>query len=144
MSEPAAQPAVGPQRQNVSSGASWEAVVGYSRAVRVGDHVWVAGTTASTPDGPPVGGDDAYAQTREALRRVVAALAEVGASSVDVVRTRMYVTDIACWSDVGRAHGEVFADVRPVSTMVEVQALIDRRLLVEVEAEAVLGVRSRP
>jgi enamine deaminase RidA (YjgF/YER057c/UK114 family) len=127
------------QRQRVSSGATWEDAVGYSRAVRVGDHVWVAGTTAATPEGPPVGGDDAHAQAREALRRVVAALAEVGASAADVVRTRLYVTDIACWADVGRAHGEVFGDVRPVSTMVEVSALIDRRLLVEVEAEAVVG-----
>ena len=115
-------------RQRVSSGAVWEESVGYSRAVRVGDHVWVAGTTAAGTDGDPVGGDDAYAQAREALRRVVAALAEVGASPADVVRTRMYVTDIAFWAEVGRAHGEVFGDVRPVATMVEVSALIDRRL----------------
>ena len=127
------------ERQRVSSGALWEESVGYSRAVRVGNHVWVAGTTASVVDGDPVGGDDAYAQTREALRRVVAALAEVGASPADVVRTRMYVTDIACWAEVGRAHGELFADVRPVATMIEVSALIDRHLLVEVEAEAVIA-----
>ncbi|GAA4359964.1 RidA family protein [Angustibacter luteus] len=126
-------------RQRVSSGAVWEESVGYSRAVRVRDHVWVAGTTAAGSNGDPVGGDDAYAQTREALRRVVAALAEVGASPADVVRTRMYVTDIAFWAEVGRAHGEVFGDVRPVATMLEVSALIDRRLVVEVEAEAVLG-----
>jgi enamine deaminase RidA (YjgF/YER057c/UK114 family) len=128
------------QRQQVGSGAVWEASVGYSRAVRVGPHVWVAGTTASapegSPDGEPVGGDDAYLQTAEALRRVVAALGEVGAGAADVVRTRMLVTDISRWADVGRAHGEVFADVRPVSTMVQVAALIDPRLLVEVEAEA--------
>jgi enamine deaminase RidA (YjgF/YER057c/UK114 family) len=127
------------QRQRVSSGAQWETSVGYSRAVRVGSQVWVAGTTASTSDGPPVGGDDAYAQTREALRRVVAALAEVGDAPADVVRTRLFVTDIARWAEVGRAHGEVFADVRPVSTLVEVSSLIDARLLVEVEAEAVLA-----
>ncbi len=127
------------ERQHVSSGAVWETPVGYSRAIRVGDHVWVAGTTASTPDGPPVGGDDAYAQAQEALRRVVAALQEVGASAADVVLTRTFVTDIASWADVGRAHGEVFADIRPVSTMVEVSALIDRRLMVEIEAEAVIG-----
>jgi len=128
------------ERQRVSSGAVWEPSVGYSRAVRVGPHVWVAGTTASAPegssDGVPVGGDDAHLQTVEALRRVVAALAEVGATAGDVVRTRMYVTDIATWPDVGRAHGEVFCDVRPVSTMLQVAALIDPRLLVEVEAEA--------
>jgi enamine deaminase RidA (YjgF/YER057c/UK114 family) len=123
------------ERQRVSSGAPWEESVGYSRAVRVGDHVWVAGTTATTPDGP-VGGDDPYAQTVEALRRVVTALAQVGASATDVVRTRMYVTDIAAWAEVGRAHGEVFGDVRPVATKVEVSGLIDRRLAVEIEAEA--------
>jgi enamine deaminase RidA (YjgF/YER057c/UK114 family) len=127
------------ERQRVSSGAVWEESVGYSRAVRVGGHVWVAGTTAAGSDGDPVGGDDAYAQAREALRRVVAALAEVGASPADVVRTRMYVTDIAYWAEVGRAHGEVFGDVRPVATMLEVSSLIDRRLVVEVEAEAVIS-----
>ena len=126
------------ERQRVSSGAVWESSVGYSRAVRVGQHVWVAGTTASSPEGSPVGGDDAYRQTVEALRRVVAALAEAGASAADVVRTRMYVTDIATWADVGRAHGEVFGDVRPASTMVQVSALLEPRLLVEVEAEAVI------
>ena len=127
-------------RRSVSSANPWEAVVGYSRAVRAGDHVWVSGTTAAAPEGgPPVGGDDAYAQTAEALRRVVAALAQVGASPADVVRTRMYVIDIERWADVGRAHGEVFGDVRPTSTMVEVSRLIQPGLLVEVEAEAWLG-----
>jgi enamine deaminase RidA (YjgF/YER057c/UK114 family) len=132
------------ERQRVSSGAVWEESVGYSRAVRVGDHVWVAGTTAAGADGDPVGGDDAYEQAREALRRVIVALTEVGASATDVVRTRMYVTDIAFWAEVGRAHGEVFADIRPVATMVEVSALIDRRLIVEIEAEAVLGAGDEP
>jgi enamine deaminase RidA (YjgF/YER057c/UK114 family) len=126
------------ERQRVSSGAVWEERVGYSRAVRVGTHVWVAGTTAATPEGPPVGGEDAYAQAREALRRIVAALEQVGASAADVVRTRMFVTDARLWQEVGRAHGEVFAEVRPVSTLVEVSGLIDPRLVVEIEAEAVL------
>ncbi len=127
-------------RQRVSSANPWEAVVGYSRAVRVGQHVWVAGTTAAAPDGgAPVGGDDAHAQTVEALRRVLAALAQVGASPADVVRTRMYVTDIDRWADVGRAHGEVFGEVGPASTMVEVSRLIQPGLLVEVEAEAWVG-----
>jgi enamine deaminase RidA (YjgF/YER057c/UK114 family) len=127
-------------RRTVSSANPWEAVVGYSRAVRVGPHVCVAGTTAAAADGgAPVGGDDAYAQTVEALRRVVAALAQVDASPADVVRTRMYVTDIERWADVGRAHGEVFAKVRPASTMVEVSRLIQPGLLVEVEAEAWVG-----
>jgi enamine deaminase RidA (YjgF/YER057c/UK114 family) len=127
-------------RRTVSSANPWEAVVGYSRAVRVGPHVCVAGTTAAAADGgAPVGGDDAYAQTVEALRRVVAALAQVDASPADVVRTRMYVTDIERWADVGRAHGEVFGKVRPASTMVEVSRLIQPGLLVEVEAEAWVG-----
>lgn len=124
-------------RRTVSSANPWEPVVGYSRAVRVGSHVWVAGTTAAAADGgAPVGGDDAYAQTAEALRRVLAALAEVGAGPGDVVRTRMYVTDIDRWPEVGRAHGEVFGTARPASTMVQVSRLIEPGLLVEVEAEA--------
>ncbi len=126
------------ERRTVSSGAPWEPVVGYSRAVRVGPWVSVAGTTAAGPDGSPVGGDDPAAQTREALRRVEAALAHVGAGLADVVRTRLYVTDIARWEEVGRVHGEFFADVRPACTMVEVSALVDPRLLVEVEADAVV------
>jgi enamine deaminase RidA (YjgF/YER057c/UK114 family) len=126
-------------RQLVSSGAAWEPVVGYSRAVRVGPWISVAGTTAAAQGGGAVGGDDAGAQAREALRRVVAALEEVGAGVEHVVRTRMYVTDISrCWEEVGRAHGEVFGLVRPASTMVEVSRLIDPALLVEVEADAVV------
>lgn len=124
-------------RRHVFTGGPFEDVVGYSRAVRVGGHVWVAGTTAAAPDGgPPVGGDDPYAQTVEALRRIVAALAEVGASPRDVVRTRMFVTDVDRWAEVGRAHGDVFGAVRPAATMVEVSRLISPDLLVEVEAEA--------
>ena len=125
-------------RQQVSSGAPWEPVVGYSRAVRVGAHVWVAGTTAAAEGGGAVGGDDVGAQTREAIRRIALALAEVGAGLEHVVRTRMFVTDIDRWEEVGRAHGEFFADIRPASTMVQVAALIDPALLVEVEADAVV------
>ena len=127
-------------RRNVSSASAFEDVVGYSRAVRAGAHVWVSGTTAADPDGgPPVGGDDAHAQTAEALRRVTAALAEVGATAADVVRTRMFVTDIARWPEVARAHAEVFGAVRPAATMVEVSRLIAPGLLVEVEADAWVG-----
>ena len=125
-------------RINVPSGGTFEATVGYSRAVRVGDQIWVAGTTAELPDGTAVGGDDIGAQAREALRRIVAALAEVGAGPEHVVRTRMFVTDIGRWSEVGDAHGEVFADVRPAATMVEVKALITQALMVEIEVDAVV------
>jgi enamine deaminase RidA (YjgF/YER057c/UK114 family) len=127
------------ERLRISSGGPWEAVVGYSRAVRVGPWVCVAGTTAALPDGTAVGGDDAAAQTREALRRVEAALHQAGASLADVVRTRLLVTDIDLWEEVGRAHGEVLGDVRPASTMVEVSRLISPTLLVEVEADAYVG-----
>ena len=126
------------KRQLVAADARWETVVGYSRAVRVGQWVSVAGTTAAAKDGGAVGGDDIGAQAREALRRIAAALAEVGAGLQDVVRTRMFVTDISRWEEVGRAHGEVFGSIRPATAMVEVSALIDPALLVEIEADAVL------
>ncbi len=125
-------------RRSIGTGSPWEGVVGYSRAVRVGDVVHVAGTTA-VHDGQVVAPGDAYRQARTALEIVVAALSECGASPADVVRTRLYVTDIRDWEAVGRAHGEVFAEVRPASTMVQVGALIDPELLVEIEAEAVVG-----
>jgi len=125
-------------RQLVSAGTMWEPVVGYSRAVRVGPWVSVAGTTAAADGGGAVGGDDIGAQAREALRRLVAALHEVGAAAEHVVRTRMFVTDIDRWEEVGRAHGEVFGDIRPATSMVEVSRLIDAALLIEIEADAVV------
>lgn len=126
------------QRQLVSSGSLWEPVVGYSRAVRVGSAVFVAGTTAASEGGGAVGGEDIGAQTREALRRIALALEQVGAQLQDVVRTRIFVTDISRWEQVGRAHGEVFGAIRPATSMVEVSRLIDAALLVEIEADAIV------
>ena len=126
------------RRQLYSSGTSWEPVVGYSRAVRVDGRIWVSGTTSTGSDGAIVGKGDPYAQAKQAIANIERALAAAGAVLADVVRTRIFVTDIAHWREIGRAHGEAFANIRPATTMVEVARLIDPELLVEIEADAVI------
>lgn len=126
-------------RINISSGTPWEQLAGYSRAVRVGDHVFVSGTTASDQTGAVHGVGDPYAQTVYILRKIEAALTQAGATLGDVVRVRMFVTDISRWEEVGRAHGEVFGEIRPASTMVEISKLVSPEHMVEIEVDAIIG-----
>lgn len=126
-------------RQNIASGTPWEGVHGYSRAVRIGSHVYVSGTTASDEKGNVIGENDPYAQTVYIIEKIGRALNEAGATLADVVRTRVFVTDISRWEEVARAHAKYFGDIRPASTMIEISKLIDARQLVEIEVDAVIG-----
>jgi enamine deaminase RidA (YjgF/YER057c/UK114 family) len=126
-------------RQNICSGSKWEPIVGYSRAVRVGSHIRVAGTTATDPSGQVVGAGDPYRQAVYILEKIRAALREAGAGLGDVVATRMYVTDISAWQEIGRAHQEFLGQIRPAATMVEVKALVAPEMVVEIEVEAIVG-----